>query len=165
MIRVPEDFPSYSAFSDYGFSQTPTWGGFSGLPPGYWVYVYPHWFIWKESAGEETPAPSRAARAWGPEQATGERDTEQAGDRARAWASRTHDDQDEWLKLEYARPIIPVAVIVHETYNPGALSRITMTRADTEEVDVWKGTDPVPPNRDKGVAVIPVSVDFPTSKI
>src|SRR5437867_4325945 len=35
IIRVPEDFPSYSAFSDYGFSQTPSWGGFSGLPPGY----------------------------------------------------------------------------------------------------------------------------------
>src|SRR5262249_35205340 len=152
MIRVPDDFPSYSAFSDYGFSQTPSWGGFSGLPPGYWVYVYPHWFIWKESSGEQTPPPRRSARPWGPEQAAGEPDTTPAGDPTTAWAARTPDDQDEGLLLEYAQPTVPVAVIVHETYTPGALSRITMTRADTEEIEVWKGVDPVPTSRDKGVA-------------
>jgi hypothetical protein len=165
VIRVPEDFESYSAFRDYGFSSTPSWGGFSGLPAGHWVYVYPYWFIWKEQAGDQTPAPNRTRRAWGPEQATGEPDTDGAGDLTTAWASRTPDGQDEWLLLEYDRAIVPVAVIVCETFNPGALNRVTMFRPDTEEVEVWKGSDPIPPGRDRGIAVIPVSVGFTTDKI
>jgi hypothetical protein len=165
VIRVPEDLASYSAFRDYGFSSTPSWGGFSGLPTGHWVYVYPYWFIWKEASSAPTPAPNRKQRAWGPEQATGEPDTEGAGDLTTAWASRTPDGQDEWLLLEYDRAIVPVAVIVCETFNPGALSRITMFRPDTEEVEVWKGSDPIPPGRDRGIAVIPVAAGFTTDKI
>jgi hypothetical protein len=34
-----------------------------------------------------------------------------------AWDSATPDGQDEWLLL------VPTAVLVHETYNPGALER------------------------------------------
>jgi len=165
VIRVPEDLAAYTAFSDYGFSNTPAWGGYTGLPAGYWVYVYPHWYLWRETSGDAAPPAGTVRRSWGPEQATGEPDTEQAGDLTTAWASRTQDGQDEWLTLEYERPILPVAVIVHETFNPGALNRLTMFRPDTEEVDVWKGTDPTPPGREKGVSILPVQVEFQTSKI
>jgi len=162
-IRVPQDQSTYTSFSDYGHSETPAWGGFSGLPGGYWVYVYPHWYVWRDQANGAA-APS-GARSWGPEQATGEPDTETAGDLSTAWASLTPDDQDEWLQLEYERPIRPVAVIVHATFNPGALGRVTMSRADTEEVDAWKGADPTPAGSDKGVSILPVKVDFETKLI
>ncbi|MCB1513071.1 MAG: hypothetical protein KDJ36_19415, partial [Hyphomicrobiaceae bacterium] len=42
------------------------------------------------------PAPQQN-RSWGPEQAVGKPNTPQAGDISTAWASRTRDDQEEWL--------------------------------------------------------------------
>jgi HEAT repeat protein len=47
-IRVPQDRKSYTEFSDYGFYDGSEWAGYTDLPPGYWVYVYPHWYIWAE---------------------------------------------------------------------------------------------------------------------
>jgi hypothetical protein len=167
VIRVPGDLAAYSSFHDWGHSRTPAWAGFSGLPEGYWVYVYPYWHIWRDQSAEAAPAAPqrRGGRSWGPEQATGEPDTEGPGDISTAWASQTPDGQDEWLTLEYARPILPVAVIVHETHNPGALSRVTLFRPDTEEVDVWKGADPTSPEKGHGVSIIPISSETATNKI
>ncbi|MGV3720179.1 MAG: hypothetical protein ACO1SX_04645 [Actinomycetota bacterium] len=167
VIRVPADLGAYTTFNDWGHSATPEWGGFKGLPTGYWVYVYPHWYIWQDQNMEAVAATpqSRGGRSWGPEQVTGEPDTEGSGDIATAWASKTQDGQDEWLALEYARPIVPVAVIVHETFNPGALSRVSLFRPDTEEVDVWKGTDPTPPEKGHGVSIIPISTETAANKI
>ena len=118
------------------------YAGFTGLPAGHWVYVYPYWYIWRDLA--DKPAPKRG---WGPEQATGPPDTPAAGDFTSAWASLTPDGQDEWLLLEYAEPILPAAVLVHETYNPGALMRVTAFKLDGEEVEVWKGKDPTAQRR------------------
>jgi gas vesicle protein len=47
-IRVSRDKQSYSDFSDYGHYDGSEWAGYTDLPPGYWVYVYPHWYIWGE---------------------------------------------------------------------------------------------------------------------
>jgi HEAT repeat protein len=47
-IRVPRDKQNYSDFSDYGHYEGNEWAGYTDLPPGYWVYVYPHWYIWAE---------------------------------------------------------------------------------------------------------------------
>jgi len=170
VIRAPEDLQNYTAFNDYGLSYTATWAGYSGLPKGHWVYVYPHWYIWKTAGGGRVPGPAApdaplTKRAWGPEQATGEPDTDQAGDIVTAWASATQDGQDEWLDLEYAATVTPVAVIVHETFNPGAVSRVLAVRADTEEVEVWKGADPTPVGRGKGVSILPIQAEVATSRI
>src|SRR5262249_35044537 len=119
-IKVAEDVDSYTEFNDYGFSQTNSYRGYNDLPGGYWVYVDPYWYIWRDL----TSAPA-AKRAWGPEQATGAPDTLEAGDRQTAWASLTEDGQDEWLLLEYAKPVIPREIHVYETFNPGALYRVT----------------------------------------
>jgi hypothetical protein len=88
-----------------------------------------------------------------------------AGDIVTAWASQTPDGQDEWLMLEYAEPVIPNAVLVHETYNPGALVRVTAFKLDGEEVELWKGQDPTTSDSDMGVSEIPVKVDFKTNRI
>ncbi len=47
-IHVPQDKASYGLFSDYGMCECPSWAGYNNLPTGYWVYVYPHWYIWRD---------------------------------------------------------------------------------------------------------------------
>jgi hypothetical protein len=48
VLHVPNDKASYTEFSDYGMSATATWAGYNNLTTGYWVYVHPRWYIWKE---------------------------------------------------------------------------------------------------------------------
>jgi hypothetical protein len=50
-IRVPQDQKQYTEFNDYGYYDGTEWAGFTDLPPGYWVYVYPYWYIWGEVKG------------------------------------------------------------------------------------------------------------------
>jgi len=45
-IRVPSDLRRYGRCRDYGRSSSRSWGGYRNLPPGYWVYSYPNWYIW-----------------------------------------------------------------------------------------------------------------------
>jgi len=47
-IRVPRDKQSYGEFHDYGHYEGSEWAGFTDLPAGFWVYAYPHWYIWGE---------------------------------------------------------------------------------------------------------------------
>jgi hypothetical protein len=159
-IKVPADAARYADFRDLGSRELNAYAGFTDLPRGYWVYVYPYWYIWRDLA-----ASPKAKRPWGPEQATGPPDTPTAGDIQTAWASRTPDDQDEWLLLEYAEPVVPEAVAVYETYNPGALYRVTVFKLDGEEVEVWKGKDPTPVNSGKGVSEVTFRVPFKTNRV
>lgn len=46
VIHVPNDTNAYGDFSDYGLYHGSEWAGYTGLPQGYWVYAYPHWYIW-----------------------------------------------------------------------------------------------------------------------
>lgn len=159
-INVPADAARYADFRDLGLRNVTSYAGFTDLPKGHWVYVYPYWYIWRDLA-----AAPKMKRPWGPEQATGPPDTHQAGDIQTAWASRTPDDQDEWLLLEYAEPIVAEAVLVYETYNPGALNRVTVFRLNGEEVEVWKGKDPTPRNSGMGTSEIKFRVPFKTNRV
>jgi hypothetical protein len=47
-LKAPDDQRTYSEFRDYGFYQACMWGGHTSVPAGYWVYVYPYWYIWSE---------------------------------------------------------------------------------------------------------------------
>src|SRR5207245_142803 len=47
-IKVEQDRQSYGTFHDWGHYTGDSWAGHVNLPPGYWVYVYPHWYIWGE---------------------------------------------------------------------------------------------------------------------
>ncbi len=55
-FKVEEDKGSYGNFTDYGYYTGTSWRGHNNLPAGYWVYVYPHWYIWGE---ERVPTPPR----------------------------------------------------------------------------------------------------------
>jgi hypothetical protein len=159
-LKVEKDDKTYGDFKDLGFSNRKDYAGHTDLPAGHWVYVKPYWYIWRDLAAAPQPQ-----RAWGPDQATGEPNTDQAGDIQTAWASASQDDQDEWLMLEYAEPVVPISIDVYETFNPGALTRITVFKLDGEEVEVWKGQDPTPVGSDKGISQIPVKVNFKTNRV
>jgi HEAT repeat protein len=47
-IKVPQDRQNYTDFNDYGTFPATDYAGYTGIPQGYWVYVYPHWYIWGE---------------------------------------------------------------------------------------------------------------------
>ena len=87
------------------------------------------------------PAPSKAPpkRGWGPEQLTGPPDTDKAGDIQTAWASREPDAGSEWLWLDFERPTPLAEVRIRETFNPGAISKVTAV-VNGQEVLLWEGT-------------------------
>jgi hypothetical protein len=150
-IKVEKDVDTYQDFKDLGFKDRREYAGHNNLPAGHWVYAAPYWYIWRDLTSVQRPK-----RDWGPEQATGEPDTNMAGDIVTAWASQSPDGQPEWLMLEYDDFVEPTAVLVYETYNPGALVRVTAFTPEGEEVELWKGVDPTPPDSGMGVSEIPV---------
>ena len=160
LAQIKVDNEKDGDFIDLGKQTRTEYAGHKDLPKGYWVYAKPYWYIWRDLSSVQRPK-----RAWGPEQATGEPDTNMAGDIQTAWASQSQDDQDEWLMMEYAEAVIPTAVLVHETYNPGALVRVTAFKLDGTEVELWKGQDPTGTDAEMGVSEIPVKVDFKTNRI
>lgn len=159
-IKVEDDPEAGGDFRELGLLRMRRYAGHNDLPMGYWVYVAPHWYIWRDLTNATAPR-----RAWGPEQATGAPDTPASGDFGTAWASLTPDQQDEWLLLEYTDPVLPKEVRVHENWNPGAVIKISAFRMDGREVEIWNGDDPTAIGSEKGVSVIPVKADFKTNRI
>jgi hypothetical protein len=103
--------------------------------------------------------------SWGINQVTGPPDTPGSGDIATAWASASQDDSSEWLELEYDESVVPTAILVHESYNPGALTKITHVSFWGYETTLWEGADPTPVTAGRGVSRVPVSADFKTGHI
>jgi hypothetical protein len=160
-FKLPGDFQKHKNFADLGSRTVSEYAGFKDLPSGHWVYVYPHWYIWRDQAGQV-----KQNRNWGPEQATGAPDTwPQMGDIVTAWASRTPDGQQEWLLLEYPRPVVPKEVHVYETFNPGAVVRVTAFDLTGKEIELWKGNDPTAAGSGKGISKIPCKGKFKTCRI
>jgi hypothetical protein len=158
-FKVPQDIKLGGEFHELGLFGVPSYAGQTGLPTGYWVYVYPYWYIWRDLTAIPSPA-----RAWGPEQVIGPPDTPSAGDFGTAWASLTPDEQDEWLLVEFSQPVQATALHIHESWKPGAVSRVSLFRLTGEEVEVWHGIDPTPTSSSHGVSVIPIKADFKTNR-
>jgi hypothetical protein len=57
-IHCPEDLPAYHQFTDYGMYTGTSWHKYTNLPPGYWVYVYPDWYIWRDCTAAPPGAPA-----------------------------------------------------------------------------------------------------------
>lgn len=68
-------------------------------------------------------------------QTTGVPDVYPSGaDEPKAWATLGLDDMNEYIVVSYANPVMAEAVWVYETYNPGAVKKITITTADGDKV-------------------------------
>jgi hypothetical protein len=165
-IEVPDDRKSYGDFCDFGYWSGSTYAGHNDLPAGYWVYLAPNWYIYQQDVTNQAATASAGPRRWGPEQATGAPDTwPNSGDLTTAWASATPDGQREWLELTYKDAVRPAAVLIYETYNPGAVDRVTGYDANGKEVELWSGADPTPAGSDKGISVITLHPDFDLTRI
>ncbi len=56
-VEVPQDRKTYGDFFEGGyFPELPAYEGYRDLPAGHWVYVSPHWYIWKDSKVPREPA-------------------------------------------------------------------------------------------------------------
>jgi hypothetical protein len=102
---------------------------------------------------------------WDTDQVTGPPDTHEAGDIRTAWAAKTPDANQEWLVLEYEQSVVPIAVLVHETYNPGAVVKLTRFEKFGGEETLWEGADPTPAGAELGVSRLPVSTSIATNRI
>lgn len=103
--------------------------------------------------------------AWAAEQATGPPNTTSAGDQPTAWASKTPDGQEEWLELIYEQTVRPYAVEIHETYNPGSVTKVTSFDRTGNEVILWQGVDPTAATERSGVSTITVKNSVATNRI
>ncbi len=73
-------------------------------------------------------------------QTTGEPDTPVAGDYNTAWAPKEKNAGEETLELTFEHSVIPAAVNIHETDNPGAVISVAVFDPEDEEwVTVWEG--------------------------
>jgi hypothetical protein len=103
--------------------------------------------------------------SWTPSQITGPPNTAGPGDIPTAWASATPDGQEEWLLLDFDRSVRPTAIIIHETYNPGGVTKVThVPRWGTEKV-LWEGKDPTSAGAGVGVSRLPVTAGIRTGRI
>lgn len=110
------------------------------------------------------PLQAAPLRAWGPEQVIGEPNTQGQGDFVTAWASLSEDGQMEWLLLDYARSVVPARLRVFETFNPGAVVKVTALNAQGKETLLWQGQDPLRGNTGN-VAELPLDGKQPTRQI
>ncbi|MBK9261976.1 MAG: hypothetical protein IPM54_19495 [Polyangiaceae bacterium] len=62
-----------------------------------------------------------------------------SGDQPKAWAQSMMDADNEFIKVGFSTPIVAEAVWVFETFNPGAISKITVTAEDGDHV-VYEST-------------------------
>ena len=89
-----------------------------------------------QAAATKTPG----GPSWSPGQAAGAPNTRDHGDYSTAWAPQAQDGGAEWLQLKYAKSVEIGEITIHETYNPGAVSRVSALMPDRSERVIWQGT-------------------------
>ncbi len=102
---------------------------------------------------------------WGTDQVLGPPNTTGPGDISTAWASAMPDNAQEWLVLEYGVSVVPTAILVHETYNPGALLKVTHYPKIGQEQILWTGIDPTPIGAGAGISRLPITANIKTNRI
>jgi len=135
-----------------------------------------HWTVTRidrAGAAQITSIRTRGSTiAWSPQQAAGPPNTPTQGDQHSAWASKG-TTVPEWLILDYAKPVIPRELHVYESYNPGALTKVSIFDAQGNEIVAWTGIDPSPPNTGTStqtnmptrISKIQISLNVPTQKV
>ena len=53
IIPAPEGKAEYGEFCEWGYWTGTEYAGWKDLKPGFWVYVYPKWYVWEKLAAEE----------------------------------------------------------------------------------------------------------------
>jgi hypothetical protein len=101
---------------------------------------------------------------WSAMQATGAPDTTACGDFPTAWASLKANGKD-WLLLTYARAVIPVRIVIYQTYHPGAVSRVEVLDAAGNATPVYTATPAVVSQCPSLLQVEMKDMDVPVSSV
>ncbi|CAG0991961.1 MAG: cohesin domain-containing protein [Candidatus Methanoperedens sp.] len=83
-----------------------------------------------------------SSTGWSAAQAAGAPNTFAYGDINTAWTTLGADEGIQWIELNYNIPVYAEGVNLHETYNPGALTRIDLKDTNGVYYTAWTGTDP-----------------------
>ncbi len=89
---------------------------------------------------QHRPTLSNGHVQWDHGQATGAPDTTEAGDRPTAWAPRAPRSGEQWLQLGYEKSVELREINIHESYNSGAVSKVTAILPGGEEKTLWTGS-------------------------
>ncbi|HEX5219915.1 MAG TPA: hypothetical protein VFZ59_10130 [Verrucomicrobiae bacterium] len=116
--------------------------------------LVPQYDVTNPTPEPEPPTNAAPKRSWGTEQVLGPPDTLTAGDAPTAWASLQPNAGPEWLVLGFDNAVDVAQVRIRETYNAGAISKVTAV-VNGAEVVLWEGTAA----KAKGIRdfVVPVS--------
>ncbi|HEV2971314.1 MAG TPA: M56 family metallopeptidase [Pirellulales bacterium] len=106
------------------------------------------------SAPRRDESPSK--QPWSAAQATGAPDAPIGTDSGNAWASQNPDGGEEWLKLEYAAPVKAVAILIYESFNPGAVRDVTCYDSAGHEFSALAGRKPDSATK-SGILSVPLS--------
>ncbi len=101
--------------------------------------IVPEYDVTNPTPEPEPPTNAVPKRSWGTEQVLGPPDTSAAGDAPTAWASLQATAGPEWLALGFDTAVELAQIRIRETYNPGAISKVT-TIVNGAEVVLWEGT-------------------------
>ncbi len=94
--------------------------------------------------------------AWSAMQATGAPDAQFGVDDPKAWASQDPDGGEEWLKLEYEKPVNAVAILVYESFNPGAVRDVLAYDSAGKEFTAISGRKPDSATK-SGILTVPLA--------
>lgn len=119
----------------------------------------------RQWAREARASSEYSAGDWSARQATGAPDTFQNGDIRTAWAPAHKDGTTEWLELTYEQAVVPRAIGIRETFNPGFVTKVEAYNPIAGQwVVLWQGKDPT--RESPGVFSPPLSpVTFSTNRI
>jgi hypothetical protein len=113
-------------------------------------------------ATTQAPVNVPPKRKWGTEQVVGPPDTVRPGDAPTAWAPLRATAGKEWLALGFEQAVEVAEVRIRETYNPGAISKVTAV-VNNEEVTLWEGT--AAPSETPRDFVVPVPEGVQTDSV
>ncbi len=110
--------------------------------------------------------------SWSPGNAAGPPDTPNHGDYSTAWASQQPDGGKEWMQLKYKKATEVREISIHESYNPGALSKVSAILPDGTERVIWEGTEAVEEGLVERVLAVPpgirsdqIRIELDTSRV
>lgn len=89
-----------------------------------------------------TASTQYAEQDWSAGQIVGPPNTAAFGDARTAWASKAPDGGAEWLKVEVRLAVRISRIRIHETFNPGAVTKIEALGEDDKPFVLWEGRDP-----------------------
>jgi beta-lactamase regulating signal transducer with metallopeptidase domain len=102
---------------------------------------------------------------WTPAQLIGPPNAQSGREDARAWSSATPDGQSEWIDVSYEQPVEAVAVMISESYNPGAIGSVKAFDAAGKWQWALEGRTALPIDKDYQLTTVPLSTQRPIAKI